>query len=216
VLALILITIVSLTLTAVMGVITWRIVGEERSRAAARVQSLEHDLRDDSPAVDVTPVSTAFLTAEPPRTGERVGLVLAIGALVFFIVGGLAVAVSSSVRASNSTARASQGAAAPLELVALEHDRDGDRLTVRGTVRNPKDARPLDGVMVTVTVYDRDGGRVASGRAALAEQRLLPGGASTFLVDVAAVTAVARYRVSFVSDERVLPHVDRRPTGEHQ
>ena len=171
-LALILITIVSLTLTAVMGVITWRIVGEEQRRAAARVQALEHDLRDHSPAVDVTPVSTAFLTVEPPRTGERLGLVLAIGALVFFVVGGLAVAVSSSARGSNSAAaRASQGGAAPLELIALDHDRDGDHLTIRGTVRNPKDARPLDAVMATVTVYDRDGGRVASGRAALTRHR---------------------------------------------
>src|SRR4029077_2400346 len=32
-------------------------------------------------------------------------------------------------------------AAAPLELVALGHDRDGDRLTVRGVVRNPPSGR---------------------------------------------------------------------------
>ena len=53
-----------------------------------------------------------------------------------------------------AVARAS--ANAPLELLALEHDRDGDRFIVRGIVRNPTGAG-IDGLAAVVSVFGRDG-----------------------------------------------------------
>ena len=51
----------------------------------------------------------------------------------------------------------------PLELVALGHERDGDRLTVRGVVRNPAAGAEIDGVTAVVFLFNRDGGFLASG-----------------------------------------------------
>src|SRR5581483_10116265 len=139
VLVLVVITIVSVALTAVMGVITWRIVREERMRAAARMQALEYDLRDKSPVVESTAVAASFLgdrEARPAR--ERIGVVLGVGALVVCGFGALAVVVSSSSRgAATAASRVPRTQEATLELVALDHEREGDRLTVHGTVRNP-------------------------------------------------------------------------------
>jgi hypothetical protein len=102
------------------------------------------------------------------------------------------------------------GASAPLELVALGHDRDGDRLTVRGIVRNPVSGGPVDRLTAVVFMFDRDGGFLGSGRATVETAALGPGGESTFVVTVPGAASVGRYRVSFRTDDRIVPHVDRR------
>jgi hypothetical protein len=61
-----------------------------------------------------------------------------------------------------------------------------------------------------VFVFTRDGAFVASGRAAVAAPALDPGAESTFVVSVPHANDVGRYRVSFRSGDRLVPHVDRR------
>ena len=101
-------------------------------------------------------------------------------------------------------------AAVPLELVALGHERDGDRLTVRGVIRNPSAGAEVRGLTAVVFLFKDDGGFVGSGRAVIASPALVPGGESAFVVTMAGATDVARYRVSFRTEDRVVPHVDRR------
>ena len=49
-------------------------------------------------------------------------------------------------------------AVAPLELIALGHERDGDGLTVRGVVRNPRPDPTVDQLTAVVMLFNRDGG----------------------------------------------------------
>jgi len=94
--------------------------------------------------------------------------------------------------------------------VALGHDRDGDRLTVRGVVRNPASGMALDRITAVVLVYKLDGGFVGSGRATVDSTMLGPGGETAFTVTIPAASQIGRYRVSFRTEDRVVPHVDRR------
>src|SRR5438093_966441 len=95
-------------------------------------------------------------------------------------------------------------------VVALGHQRDGDRLIVRGVIRNPSSGGRTDRLTAVVFLFDRDGGFVTSGRASIEPAVLPPGGESTFLVTVPGAADVGRYRVSFRSDSGIVPHVDRR------
>jgi hypothetical protein len=99
--------------------------------------------------------------------------------------------------------------ALPLELVALGHERDGERLIVRGIVRNPASGAAVDRLTAVVFLFNREGGFLSSGRVAVATSAL-PGTESTFVVTVPGAVAVDRYRVSFRTDDRIVPHVDRR------
>jgi hypothetical protein len=101
----------------------------------------------------------------------------------------------------------------PLELVALGHEREGDRLIVRGVVRNPKTGVLRDRVAVVVFLFNRDGGFLASGLAAVEVPALAAGSQSGFIVTVPDANEVGRYRVSFRSDDRMVPHIDRRQHG---
>jgi len=105
---------------------------------------------------------------------------------------------------------ASHPFAPPLELVALGDERVGDQLTVRGVIRNPASAAEMDRVTAVVQLITRDGGVAGTARAAVAATALTPGHESTFVVTVPGAADVARYRVSFTTDDRVVPHLDRR------
>ena len=98
----------------------------------------------------------------------------------------------------------------PLELVALGQERDGDRLVVRGVLRNPSAGTRVEHVIAVVFLFDRDGGFLTSGRAAIDSTTVVPGGESTFLITVPGAASVARYRVSFRTENAVIPHVDKR------
>jgi hypothetical protein len=99
----------------------------------------------------------------------------------------------------------------PLELVALGHERNGDTLTVHGGIRNPPGGVELSQLTAVVVVFNPDGGFMASGRALLESPALAPGTGSTFNVTIPAAGTVGRYRVSFRSDDRIVPHIDKRP-----
>jgi hypothetical protein len=210
----------------------------DRLRTAVRRTEPELELRREPEM----PLHAAglFETTATTRTGPRFGAVAAIGLLVFAAAaaivvtlgnGSSATPVASAASHENPRSAGEEAAVAsprtpvtpaspdevvPVELLALGHDRDGDRLTVRGVVRNPSTGRAVDRVTAVVFLYNRDGGFLTSGRAAIDSTALLPGGESAFVVVVPGANDVGRYRVSFRTDDRVVPHVDRRDRGQER
>ena len=260
---LLLVTVTSMVVAVVMGVIAWRIAGEEGRRSEARIAALAadihaspivapvrgadaglprraeiglraeparvaseparvgathpwHDELELRPEPEVASSTGLFAAAQQPaRSGSRWAVVLGIGTLAVGTAAALAILLSAgprSVAHDNGAAPVAAPAAAPvpLELVALGHERDGDRLTVRGVVRNPAAGAEIDGVTAVVFLFNRDGGFLASGRMPVQSSSLLPGGETTFVVIVPGASDVGRYRVSFRTDDRIVPHVDRR------
>jgi hypothetical protein len=104
----------------------------------------------------------------------------------------------------------SAAASAPLELVSLRHERQGDQLIVSGLVRNPLAGPTIARLSAVVFTFDRQGTFVASGRAQLDVARLGAGDESPFSIAVPQAAGVGRYRVSFRTDDSVVPHLDRR------
>jgi hypothetical protein len=134
------------------------------------------------------------------------------------VVGILAVATSVGLIVLTSPKASSVSMGRPpgpttLELVALEHEPEGARMTVRGIVRNPASGPDLEHLTAIVVVVDSNGGFLASGSATIDAPTLVPGSESAFLVSVPRTSEMGRYRISFQSGDRVVPHVDRRARG---
>jgi hypothetical protein len=218
---LLLVALLAIALAAATSAVAWNRSRDERRRREARIAALAAAIHGE-PLASPNPAETAgdlFTTRQHAGAGSRFATVAAVGLLVIGGVAALAV-VSSSAR-SQATVRAESNATAaaepqqtstiqPLELVALGHDRDGDRLTVRGVVRNPASGMAMDRVTAVVLVYKEDGGFVGSGRATVDSTMLGPGGETAFTVTVPAASQIGRYRVSFRTEDRVVPHIDRR------
>jgi hypothetical protein len=171
-----------------------------------------------APAISADLFSTA---AETSTASSRSVVVVGVGVFAFATAAALAVVLSNSSRdavnpspaqraASPAAANAGTASAVPLELVALGQERDGDKLIVRGVVRNPIGAAREDRLVAVVFAFDRDGGFLTSGRATIDTAALVPGGESSFTVTVPGASNVARYRVSFRTETAVVPHVDKR------
>jgi hypothetical protein len=224
--SLLLVALIAVVLAAAMSAVAWKRSRDERRRRDARIAALAAAIHDE-PLADPTPAGTAgdlfttgdLFTRQHAGAGFRFATVAAVGLLVCGGVAALAVVSSSAsgeatVRRESSPAGAPEpspsSAIEPLELVALGHDRDGDRLTVRGIVRNPASGLALDRVTAVVLVYKEDGGFVSSGRATVDSTMLAPGGETGFTVTVPAASQIGRYRVSFRTEDRVIPHIDRR------
>jgi hypothetical protein len=130
------------------------------------------------------------------------------------------VVFASGSRGSSVTLRPRRRPApadAPLELVALGHQREGDRLIVRGVVRH-SNRTDLADLTAIVSVFNRQGDITASGQAFVtgAAPSAVPGATgveSPFVVTVPGVHDVSRYRVSFKSNDRIIAHLDRRDHG---
>jgi hypothetical protein len=146
--------------------------------------------------------------------------VLAVGG--FAVAASLALVIATSRGGGPSIAEsaavptltpARPAEAVPLELVALSHHRDGDRITIRGVVRNPQEGANVDRLAAVVYVFDREGEFLGNGRATVDVPALQPGAGSPFVVTVEQAANVGRYRVSFKTGDRILPHVDRRNPG---
>jgi hypothetical protein len=133
---------------------------------------------------------------------------LAVAAVVMFLVlsGGLVWMMSGP---RGTTAQA-MGPNAPLELVSLTHQRQDNKLAVSGLVRNPLSGRPVEKLSAVVFLFDRTGTFVTSSRAHVDFLKLGAGDESPFVVSLDAPATVARYRVSFRTDEGIVPHIDRR------
>jgi hypothetical protein len=133
---------------------------------------------------------------------------LAVAAVVFFacLVGGTAWVMS----APEGTSAVALGPNAPLELVSLNHSRQNDKLAVSGLVRNPVSGKPVERLSAVVFLFDRTGTFVTSSKAHVDFLRLGAGDESPFVVSIDAPATVSRYRVSFRTDDGVVPHIDRR------
>jgi hypothetical protein len=152
--------------------------------------------------------SAADMRARVPRAI----LVPAVGVLVVALIAGLAMSVVwAHNRASGTTqATAQESTGAPLELVALKHERVGDSLHISGVVRNPQEGRVMKGLAAVAFLFDRDGNYLSSDRAALDYVQLQPGEESPFSIAVPSAVGVSRYRVTFRTDAGIVAHVDRR------
>ena len=64
------VTVISLTMAFAMGIVTWRLIGEERRRADARVPMLMADLAADGD--NARTVAPPIRTAEPAQPRCRV------------------------------------------------------------------------------------------------------------------------------------------------
>jgi len=221
---LLLVAVTAMVLTATMSAVAWNRSREEQRRSEARIAALAADIHDE-PRRGASIVGSSgdlFTTRQPAHGGSRFATVAAAG---LFVCGSIAaLAVVSSSASGQSPSRSAFGAAGqagpqqatePIELVALGHERDGDRLTVRGVVRNPLSGTALDRVAAVVLVFKQDGGFVGSGRASVDSSVLGRGGETAFTVTVPGASQVGRYRVSFRTEDRVVPHVDRRGRSEN-
>ncbi len=71
----------------------------------------------------------------------------------------------------------------------------------------------VDGLVVAVSVFDRDGDLIGSGDAAVEASRLAAGAESAFVVIVSGAGNVERYHLSFRAAGGTMPHLDRRARG---
>jgi hypothetical protein len=198
---LLIVTLLSLALAATMSLVAWRVVREERRRSDARVAALAAEIHGEA-----QPVGHELFVTEDASRGSRAAIIagaaLGLGALAAVLL------LTSSGTTAPVTAPIS--APVPLELVALDHVRDGDSLVIRGAVRNAANGTPMDRVSVVVLAFGPGGAAVATERAPVDPAFLAPGGEAAFTTTVRNAAAVERYRVSFRSDERVVDHVDDR------
>jgi hypothetical protein len=232
---LLIVTLTSLLLAAIMSVIAWRLSGDERRRSDARVAALAEDIRHAGEA-HVTPrrddewpvrgsdlpssrvrrdVDGPDLLTPLPPSRSQLAVLLAGAALLFAAAVSVALLAGGQLRRASRVAdpiALSPVAPPPLELVALGQERVGDRLTVRGTVRNPS-ATEMDRLTAVVLLLTPEGDPLATGRAAIDAPALEPGAQSTFVVTLPDAGDVGRYRVSFRTGGRLVSHVDRRHEG---
>lgn len=172
------------------------------------------------PAVAELPLHTAasrnlshasgLLAAEsepPPQAGSRQRS-LALAAVGLFVV--LLGSLTWTMSAPRGTSAAAVGPNSPLELVSLRHDRKNEKIAVSGLVRNPAAGKPVERLAAVVFLFDRQGTFVTSAKAEVDFLKLGSGDESPFVVSLDAPPTVARYRVSFRTDEGVVPHIDRR------
>jgi hypothetical protein len=133
---------------------------------------------------------------------------LAFAAVILFVAlsGGLVWMMSGP----RGTTPVAVGPNSPLELVSLTHARQNSKLAVSGLVRNPASGKPIEHLSAVVFLFDRTGTFVTSSRANVDFLKLGAGDESPFVVSLDAPSTVARYRVSFRTDDGIVPHIDRR------
>ena len=215
-------TIISLAMTMAMAIVTSRLLREERRRAEAQVAELmtelEHALqaRPRFAASPAAPPQTARPAADLRATGggrpwqsSLRPKILAAGAVVLL----LAIVSFSWVERRPAAAPAAVDAR-PVELLSLDHTRNGDYLSISGTVRNPSDGTQRDQLSVTATLFDEDGEIVGAGQTPLPVAALAPDSETPFTISLPDADRVDRYRISFSQDQKNVPHVDRRQTHD--
>lgn len=210
-------TVVAISVAAAMTALVLRFVFEERRRSAARVAALESDIyRTDEEDI--------LVLHDPPLPGRSGGrfshdpasshplsfapLVAVSAAIAFALFAGMSRYRVTSSEPSHPAP--TQAADQVLQLLSLDHEQANDRLTVRGVVRNPPRGNEVDHLTAVVLLFNQQGGFLTSGRSPIESATLQPGTEAKFVVTVPGAADVGKYRVSFRTDDRVVPHVDRR------
>jgi hypothetical protein len=184
--------------------------GRRTQTAAAPVaaaRELEGFASEAEPPDVVLPGQFLGAGATPRESAGRQRWLAAAAAVVAVLLGGFV--VSRMGTSAAATARAA-AAPTPLELLSLGHRREGNNLSVTGLVRNPPAGSAVARVSAVVFLFDQQGTFVSSAKAPLDYVTLSGGDESPFVIKVQAPQSVARYRVSFRTDDATLPHVDRR------
>ena len=153
--------------------------------------------------------ATGFLGASEPahdNGGRQKSLAFAAVILFVALSGGLVWMMAGP----RGTTKVAVGPNSPLELVSLTHARQNNKLAVSGLVRNPASGKPIEHLSAVVFLFDRMGTFVTSSRANVDFLKIGAGDESPFVVSLDAPATVARYRVSFRTDDGIVPHVDRR------
>jgi hypothetical protein len=208
------ITGISLVGGTAAAAIAWRTTRENRRRSAARIARLSEVIYAAEPREGAA-VPTAHLLdsidaeAESPKRRVIPG-VLAVTAVL--------VAIAVTLAASRSAALPQRSADLPpkpepsmLELVSLVHERgSAGQLELRGEVHNPENGATLEEVTAVAMLFDGQGAYLASGRAPLETRTLAHGADATFSISIPDAAAAERYRVSFRTRDRIIPHTDRR------
>jgi hypothetical protein len=210
----------SMALAAILLVVVLRMRRDERRRSDARVAALARMAADDflpepEPAVAVAPVAASaslFATpASPAAWSSPLTIAGTLGLIVLVLFVGALFRTPAGAGTATAAGSEPRLATDPLELLALGHVQEGARLTVSGTVRNPRGGQPVSSLTATVFLFASDGSFLTSGRAPLDVSPLAPGARSTFTVTIPVKGAVARYRVSFRDRAgRAVAHADRR------
>jgi hypothetical protein len=179
------------------------------SRASYGTDTYEPDQIGAAPGGDL------FAVQEPRSAWpRRVGVAVAVALVVLAVGLGIRSLPDDNQTTADPRAIATASAGTQsglLELLTLEHVQEANALTIKGLVQNPRDGSPLSKIAATAFLFGADGAFLASGRAALDFTMLRPGDESAFVINVPVAARVARYRVSFRSEDgRVIGHVDRR------
>lgn len=196
------VTVSSLALAAAMTVVAWRLARDEQQRAAGRER--------DAPVVRDAAMSTAVA---PNTRQSRPALLVVVGLAIAGVVAALAVPLGGGVATGASAVDAPNAPATThsrVELIALDHYRSADQLTVHGIVRNPGRTE-INHLAAVVALFDREGALLTSARADI--ERLGPSGEAPFSITVSDTGLIGRYRVSFLQGDIVVPQVDRRNTA---
>ena len=230
------VTLLSLATALGASVLAWRVMRNERLRSEARIAALAADLgieederpirtprhAEPAPAVEIRTVDEPVVAAAgmftPTERAERSGFRFAAGVgvaalLAAAVIGTLVLTSRGKTAVPQEPAKAAAAPAAtevPLELIALGHEREADRLTVRGVVRGAAPQPAQSPLTAVVLLFDREGTLIGTGRSAVQSGDVNPSGERTFVVTVSSAGNVGRYRVSFRSDDQIVPHVDRR------
>ena len=160
--------------------------------------------------IAASPHEMFHTTVQPPPSFRRLALPISLGiAIVGTIVSGLAIWSHERPTAAPVQVAAVESSV-PLELIALRHERTVNGLSITGLVRNPSSGHRITDVDVWVFLFDRSGALITSVRAPLDFRTLAPGDESPFVVSLDKVGTIGRYRVSFKSGNKLVPHLDRR------
>lgn len=218
----------SLLLTVAMGLVLFKLLGEERQRSDARVAlltaaaappesmrfvatSYEIGADADTRTDEAEGASHDLFAAAPAASpwGRRMAVATALAALT----GLLAYAVVAGTRSTPQAAVAA-AAAAPLELLTLQHSQTASALVISGIVLNPRSGMERTAISATALLFGAAGEQTASGRAPLDYVRIAPGDRSPFVLTVPVTGPVSRYRLAFRdAEDAVVAHVDRRAAG---
>jgi hypothetical protein len=220
---LVLVSLVSLAIAGVLAIYVRQLTRAERERSEANAAALADMIGPahlEAPAsfdlgaggAEALPPqqssSVMFGAGESAAASPRMFLIPAIG--LFVVIAALSAIYVWNRSSTQATAAAAESTDAPLELVALRHQRRGDVMAISGLVRNPHGGHTIRALSAVALTFDRQGSFLASGRAPLDFPLLQPGDESPFTVTVPNSPAIGRYRVTFRTESGIVPHVDRR------